>query len=86
MTATILNDVFSDVLDILELQYDKELAHIECAKTPTPLKAVQDRSKCLRSIKCVLDQYLNEDISNGAVHDSKILGAHLVGEFFLMTL
>ncbi|CAJ0836068.1 14167_t:CDS:2 [Entrophospora sp. SA101] len=73
MTATILNDVF-------------KLAHIECAKTPTPLKAVQDRSKCLRSIKCVLDQYLNEDISNGAVHDSKILGAHLVGEFFLMTL
>lgn len=59
-----------------------ELSHSECAKTPTPAKAVRDRSKCLRTQKCVLDKFLEEDLSDNAVKDSTILGIQFAGELY----
>ncbi|CAG8624274.1 12737_t:CDS:2 [Ambispora gerdemannii] len=103
MTAPILNNVFSDVFDYLELRWGEtlsntmpdrrrkidlrivhktkkiELSHSESAKAPTPGKAVQDRSKCLRTLKGVLDNFLKEDLSDEEVQDSKILGIQFAG-------
>ncbi|CAG8807871.1 35871_t:CDS:2, partial [Gigaspora margarita] len=56
-----------------------ELSHTECAKAPTLGKAVQDRSKCLRTLKGVLDNFLKEDLSDEEVQDSKILGIQFAG-------
>ncbi|CAG8813075.1 14052_t:CDS:1, partial [Gigaspora rosea] len=41
-----------------------ELSHSECAGAPTPAKVVHDRSKCLRSLKGVLDNFLKEALTN----------------------
>ncbi|CAG8643592.1 4902_t:CDS:2, partial [Paraglomus occultum] len=103
MTAPILNNVFNDVFDYLELRWGEtlsktmsdrrrkidlrivhktkkiELSHSEAAKAPTPGKAVQDRSKCLRTLKGVLDNFLKEDLSDEEVQDSKILGIQFAG-------
>ncbi|CAJ0835793.1 11474_t:CDS:2, partial [Entrophospora sp. SA101] len=51
-----------------------ELSHSECAKVPTPAKAVHDRSKFLQTLKGVLDNLLKEDLSDDEVQNSKILG------------
>ncbi|RGB42067.1 hypothetical protein C1646_751404 [Rhizophagus diaphanus] len=67
MTAPILNNVFNDVFDYLELH---------CSYTG---KAVQDRSKCLRTLKGILDNFLKEDLSDEEVQDSKILGIQFAG-------
>ncbi|CAI2187836.1 2985_t:CDS:10 [Funneliformis geosporum] len=56
-----------------------ELSHSECAKAPTPGKAVQDRSKCLRTLKGVLDNLLKEDLTDEEVQDSKVLGLQFAG-------
>ncbi|CAG8534906.1 6675_t:CDS:2, partial [Scutellospora calospora] len=56
-----------------------ELSHTECAKAPTLGKAVQDRSKCLRTLKGILDNFLKEDLSDEEVQDSKILGIQFAG-------
>ncbi|CAG8649193.1 8910_t:CDS:2, partial [Paraglomus occultum] len=84
MTVPILNNVFSDAFDYLELRWGEtlsktmsdrrrkidlrivhktkkiELSHSESAKAPTPGKVVQDRSKCLRTLKGVLDNFLKK--------------------------
>ncbi|CAG8801774.1 27757_t:CDS:2, partial [Gigaspora margarita] len=49
-----------------------ELSHTECSKAPTPAKIVRDRSKILRTNKCVLDNYLRWDIPDQAVEDSAV--------------
>ncbi|CAG8610488.1 2470_t:CDS:2 [Paraglomus occultum] len=103
MTAPVMNNIFSDVLDYLKLRWGEtlsnatsdrrrkidlrivhkvkklELSHSECAKAPTPAKAVHDRSKCLRTLKGVLDNFLKEDLSDEEVQDSKILGIQFSG-------
>ncbi|CAG8644203.1 12205_t:CDS:10, partial [Ambispora leptoticha] len=103
MTAPVMNNIFSDVLDYLKLRWGEtlssatsdrrrkidlrivhkvkklELGHSECAKAPTPAKAVHDRSKCLRTLKGVLDNFLKEDLSDEEVQDSKILGIQFSG-------
>ncbi|GBB97123.1 hypothetical protein RclHR1_02920008 [Rhizophagus clarus] len=102
MIAPILNDVFSDVLDIVNLRWgetvsaiserrrkidlrivhkykDVELSHTECAKAPTPAKAIRDCSKCLRTTKDVLDKFLKEDLSDETVKYSVILGIQFAG-------
>ncbi|CAG8480152.1 4761_t:CDS:10 [Paraglomus brasilianum] len=56
-----------------------ELSHTECARLLTPAKAIGDRSKCLRTLKCVLDMYLAEDISDDAANDSTIMGLQFAG-------
>ncbi|CAG8779340.1 497_t:CDS:1, partial [Acaulospora colombiana] len=48
--------------------------HSESAKALTPGKAVQDSSKCLRTLKGVLDNFLKENLSDEEIQDSKILG------------
>ena len=56
-----------------------ELSHSESAKAPTPGKAVQDHSKCLQTLKGILDNFLKEDLSDEEVQDSKILGIQFAG-------
>ncbi|RIB21848.1 hypothetical protein C2G38_2034058 [Gigaspora rosea] len=56
-----------------------ELSHSECSRAPTPAKVVHDRSKCLRTLKGVLDNFLKEDLTNEDVQDSKILGIQFSG-------
>jgi len=43
---------------------------------------VQDRSKCLRTLKDVLDNLLKEDLSDEEVQDSKILGIQFAGKIY----
>ncbi|CAI2191651.1 8824_t:CDS:10, partial [Funneliformis geosporum] len=66
-------------LRIVHKAKNLELSHSECAKAPTPGKAVQDRSKCLRTLKGVLDNLLKEDLSDEEVQDSKVLGIQFAG-------
>ncbi|CAG8798088.1 44046_t:CDS:2 [Gigaspora margarita] len=58
-----------------------KLSHSECARAPIPAKVVHDRSKCLRTLKGVLDNFLKEDLTNEDVQDSKILGIQFSGNF-----
>ncbi|CAG8490956.1 1950_t:CDS:10 [Paraglomus occultum] len=66
-------------LRIVHRYKDIELSHSECAKAPTPVKAIRDRSKCLRTAKTVLDRFLEEDLSDDAVKDSTILAIQFAG-------
>jgi len=66
-------------LRIVHRYKDIELSHSECAKAPTPVKAIRDRSKCLRTAKTILDKFLLEDLSDEAVKDSTILGIQFAG-------
>jgi hypothetical protein len=61
----------------------RELSHTECARLPTASKAIHDRSKCYRTLKCVLDTYLMEDISDKEARNSTILGLQFAGEMGL---
>ncbi|CAG8512510.1 7788_t:CDS:10 [Paraglomus brasilianum] len=58
---------------------DIELSHCECTKAPTPVRAIRDRSKCLRTAKTILDRFLEEDLSDETVKDSTILGIQFAG-------
>ncbi|CAB4477146.1 unnamed protein product [Rhizophagus irregularis] len=64
----ILNDIFNDVLDILNLHWivhkfkDIKPNHTEYIKNLTSAKAIHDRSRCLRTTKDVLDKFLKEDL------------------------
>ena len=69
-------------LRIVHKAKNLELSHSECAKAPTPGKAVQDRSKCLRTLKGVLDNLLKEDLSDEEVQDSKVLGIQFAGKIY----
>ncbi|CAG8625390.1 3081_t:CDS:10 [Cetraspora pellucida] len=94
MTAPIMNTMFSDGETLSNVMHDRRrkidlkiihktkglgLSHSECARAPTPAKVVHDRSKCLRTLKGVLDNFLKEDLSNEDVQDSKILGIQFSG-------
>ncbi|RIB08713.1 hypothetical protein C2G38_328071 [Gigaspora rosea] len=65
---------------IVCINQDFELSHVECAKVPTPCKAVNNRSKCLRTQKCILDKFLQEDFSDEVAKDSTIFGVQFAGE------
>ncbi|CAG8496457.1 4488_t:CDS:2, partial [Gigaspora rosea] len=64
---------------IVCINQDFELSHVECAKAPTPCKAVNDRSKCLRTHKCILDKFLQKDFSDEVAKDSTIIGVQFAG-------
>ncbi|CAG8795874.1 14249_t:CDS:2, partial [Gigaspora rosea] len=64
---------------IVCINQDFELSHVECAKVPTPCKAVNNRSKCLRTQKCILDKFLQEDFSDEVAKDSTIFGVQFAG-------
>ncbi|CAG8678233.1 10935_t:CDS:10, partial [Ambispora leptoticha] len=51
-----------------------ELSHSECARTTIPSKAVRDRSKCLRTNQCILNEFLRQDISEDDAENSVIFG------------
>ncbi|CAG8587124.1 4872_t:CDS:10 [Funneliformis mosseae] len=53
---------------------DMELSHSECARSTTRVKLIKDRSKCLRTNKCVLDQFLKHNLSEDMVENSAIFG------------
>lgn len=57
-----------------------ELSHSECARAVTRTKVTKDRSKCLRTNKCVLDKYLMNNLSEEAVEDSAVLGLQFAGK------
>ncbi|RIB04529.1 hypothetical protein C2G38_674053 [Gigaspora rosea] len=65
---------------IVCINQDFELSHVECAKAPTPCKAVNDRSKCLRTHKCILDKFLQKDFSDEVAKDSTIIGVQFAGQ------
>ncbi|CAG8524776.1 1347_t:CDS:10 [Ambispora gerdemannii] len=54
-----------------------ELSHSECARRTTPTKIINDRSKCLRTNKFVLDQYLSHDLSDEITENSAVIGLQL---------
>ncbi|CAJ0884380.1 14102_t:CDS:2, partial [Entrophospora sp. SA101] len=67
-------------IDLRVLTVDSiELSHSECARAATTIKIIKDRSKCLRTNKCILDQYLMHDLSEDAVKDSTFFGLQLAG-------
>lgn len=43
-------------------------------------KITKDRSKCLRTNKCVLDKYLMNDLPEEVVEDSAVLGLQFAGK------
>ncbi|CAG8462094.1 2199_t:CDS:10, partial [Paraglomus occultum] len=51
-----------------------ELSHSECARATTPSKAVRDRSKCLRTNQCILNEFLRQDISEDDAENSVVFG------------
>ncbi|CAI2187739.1 19611_t:CDS:10, partial [Funneliformis geosporum] len=67
-------------LQIITQEGNIELSHSECARYATRVKVIMDRSKCLRTNKCVLDQYLKNDLSEDMVENSAILGLQLAGK------
>ncbi|CAG8679256.1 11675_t:CDS:2, partial [Funneliformis caledonium] len=78
-----LSNVMSDRrrkidLRIIRIADKLELSHSECAKVPLPTKIVHDRSKFLRTLKGILNNFLKEDLSD-EVRDSKILGIQFYG-------
>ena len=60
-----------------------ELSHTECARAPTPAKIVRDRSKILRTNKCILDKYLRRNISDQDVENSAVFGFQFAGKMYL---
>ncbi|CAG8435921.1 685_t:CDS:2 [Funneliformis caledonium] len=58
-------------LRIVYKRDDTELSHTECAKSPTLGKAIRDKSKCLRTLKYILDEYLRKDLSENDVKTQK---------------
>ncbi|CAG8796880.1 17599_t:CDS:10, partial [Dentiscutata erythropus] len=55
----------------------KELSHSEYAREATLAKIIKDQSKFLRTNKCILDKYLESNISNEALNDMTIFGLQL---------
>jgi len=69
----------------LTAKNDIELSHSEFARKATPVKIIKDRSKCLRTNKCILDTYLLHNLSEEAIEDSTFYGlqsAGLEGQLF----
>ncbi|RIA87470.1 hypothetical protein C1645_827748 [Glomus cerebriforme] len=64
-------------LQIITQEGNIELSHSKCARYAIRVKVIKDRSKCLRTNKCVLDQYLKNDFSENMVKNSAILGLQL---------
>ncbi|RUS27115.1 hypothetical protein BC938DRAFT_483694 [Jimgerdemannia flammicorona] len=62
----IMRHVFSDVPNLVRCGDNVELSHSECARLATPAKLIRDRSKCLRTNKCILDANLRHEISDKA--------------------
>ncbi|CAG8614951.1 1449_t:CDS:10 [Funneliformis caledonium] len=56
-----------------------ELSHTECARAPTPAKIVRDRSKILRTNKCILDKYLRRNLSDQDVENSAVFAFQFAG-------
>ncbi|RHZ74337.1 hypothetical protein Glove_226g43 [Diversispora epigaea] len=55
----------------------KELSHFEYAREVTILKILKDRSKLLRTSKCILSNYLENNLPNEALQDTAIFGLQL---------
>ncbi|CAG8445034.1 10882_t:CDS:10 [Acaulospora morrowiae] len=60
----------------------KELSHSECASKATMLEILNDRSKALRTNKCILDKYLKNDLPGEALENTTIFGFQLAGLYF----
>ncbi|CAG8769858.1 30260_t:CDS:2, partial [Racocetra persica] len=54
-----------------------ELSHSECARRTTSAKIISDRSKCLRTNKSVLNNYLSHDLSDEIIKNSAVIGLQL---------
>ncbi|CAG8802116.1 20277_t:CDS:2, partial [Dentiscutata erythropus] len=54
-----------------------ELSHSECARRTNPTKIINDRSKCLRTNKSVLDQFLSHNLSDEIIKNSAVIGLQL---------
>jgi len=67
-------------LRILTAKDDIELSHSEFARKATPVKIIKDRSKCLRTNKCILDTYLLRNLPEEAVEDSIFYGIQSAGK------
>ena len=70
-------------LRVLTVDSDTDLSHSEFARKATPLKIIKGRSKCLRANKCILDQYLMNDLPEEAVEDSTIFGLQSAGKIVI---
>ncbi|CAG8579826.1 9756_t:CDS:10 [Ambispora leptoticha] len=55
----------------------KELSHSECAREATFIKILKDRSKSLRTNKCILNNYLENNILDETLEDTAIFGLQL---------
>lgn len=67
-------------LRVLTTKNDIGLSHSEFARKATPVKIIKDRSKCLRTNKCILDTYLLNKLPEEAIEDSTFYGLQSAGK------
>ncbi|CAG8556278.1 6973_t:CDS:2, partial [Scutellospora calospora] len=72
-------------LRVLSIDNNIDLSHSEFARKATPVKVIKDRSKCIRTNKCILDTYLMHNLPEEAIENSTFYGlqsAGLEGQIF----
>ncbi|KAF0501117.1 hypothetical protein F8M41_020136 [Gigaspora margarita] len=72
-------------LRVLSTDNKLDLSHSEFACKATPVKIIKDRSKCIRTNKCILDTYLTHNLPKEAIENSTFYGlqsAGLEGQIF----
>ncbi|CAG8587558.1 9675_t:CDS:10, partial [Scutellospora calospora] len=72
-------------LRVLSIDNNVDLSHSEFARKATPVKVIKDRSKCIRTNKCILDTYLMHNLPEEAIENSTFYGlqsAGLEGQIF----
>ncbi|CAG8714443.1 9404_t:CDS:2, partial [Racocetra fulgida] len=61
-------------LRVLSIDSNVDLSHSEFACKATPIKVIKDRSKCIRTNKCILDAYLMHNLPEEAIENSTFYG------------
>ncbi|KAF0342992.1 hypothetical protein F8M41_016053 [Gigaspora margarita] len=72
-------------LRVLSTDNNVDLSHSEFAYKATPVKVIEDRSKFIRTNKCILDIYLMHNLPEEAIENSTFYGlqsAGLEGQIF----
>nr|CAG8492476.1 3899_t:CDS:2 [Entrophospora candida] len=75
MTSPILDIIFSNNHNIIDLKWGETISKA----TKSRKIDLRVLTKCLRTNKCILDQYLMHDLSEDAVKDSTFFGLQLAG-------
>ncbi|CAG8743508.1 13552_t:CDS:2, partial [Funneliformis caledonium] len=71
VAGPIIDIIFSDIQHLVQLKCWKK------NRFTNSTKIINDRSKCLRTNKSVLDQYLSHDLSDEIIENSAVIGLQL---------